>query len=596
MNTLAVNLSKEWREQRPTLAALALVSLAAVGVACACVPRLLMRDPLVAQWIVGLTVLSTVMSIGADLLPRERQRGLALLARIPHGLERAVRGKLCFFALALFGAFAYGSLLAAGASLARTGQLPTGSFGAAPLWLPLALAVSLWVFAVSSWMPNSALTLPAAALFLAVFAWPAALALTGGTAFRPTPDQAVAFVALCTAGAPVSAWASFVVGSRRGRSRARAALIGIAFAVPFFAPAWAWAGVRYHEHVTRPLSIFRAQLGTNPRLVFLDLATQSREETRGSRDDESLTAMIVDLELGAPKFEGPRDSSAFVEDEMFRRYDSFLGLAGCPRFTLYRPGADDPGLTFDGATGESTPSSRVALGPALPTPADFGCPGMHDRFSIRWAGCGQVMRFSDGAVTRTLYRDVERKLVVDGAALGRSVGTELAEVRIRPGRWLVHAARNWSWFDPIALQCAPLTMLGAKERLGPSLSDGRFLLTADDALWIFDPESNAREPVNVLGLEPGDVPYISTWHYGSAPIPVDVPTVVLVGVGPRALGRIDLGTRTLRASFRFGSRAFLELLRVDGPRVTLVEEQRQVVRYDLDRDTREVLFDVSSVK
>ena len=61
---------------------------------------------------------------------------------------------------------------------------------------------------------------------LVCLAWPALLAAKSDSfsnpLYWPTYPQRTWFFTLCIVGAPISAWAAFVVGSRRGRSpRAR---------------------------------------------------------------------------------------------------------------------------------------------------------------------------------------------------------------------------------------------------------------------------------------------------------------------------------------------------------------------------------------
>jgi hypothetical protein len=600
MNSLAVNLSKEWREQRGALGVLAIVALGAVGVAAATLSRATLQDPLVAQWIVGLTVLGTVMSIGADLLARERQRGLEFLARIPHGLERAARGKLCFFALALFGAFAYGALLAAGASFARTSALPIGALDNASLWLPIALAVSLWVFAVSAWMPNSALTLPATALFLGVFAFPAVLAVVEDAVFRPTPLECLVFIALCTAGAPVSAWASFVIGSRRGGSRTRAALIGIAAAVPFFAPAWIWAGARYVALRNAPFEIVNGWVGPDEHYAFLNL---SRVAPRGTPKErmsqyETATALIVDLDRGESRFAGKLDLSGFVESRWSFRRHTFLESTACNRVTLYETDVLNR-KELDCVTASELADDNYSEPSNGPTPVDFGLSIAPKAYTIRWAGLGQLLDYHDGDKQRfEIYRDPERGLNVERTKLlPDERNREYFDIRIRPGRWLVRKQVTWMWIDPTSGATEPLACVAPKETIGPSVDDGRFVLIANGAVFLLDPETGERQGIDTSGAaDLGGVGFLSTETTPyPAPLELDTPCVVVVsGRQCHGVGMLDLRARTLRI-ISTGVHPPIQLMSSHGAQALTLENNARIVRYDIERGTHEVLFDVADV-
>ena len=122
MNHLNVYLWKEWREQRGNLALLALLLLAAVAALTALLPPETLRDPITFNGIVGLSMMATLMSVGSDLMARERQLGaMAFLERLPAGLGTAFSGKLCTFALVMAGSTLYGAALAGGATLRAHG-------------------------------------------------------------------------------------------------------------------------------------------------------------------------------------------------------------------------------------------------------------------------------------------------------------------------------------------------------------------------------------------------------------------------------------------------------------------------------------------
>src|SRR5687768_3901534 len=166
MNTLSTYLWKEWREQRATLAALALLLALGIAAVIGALPRTLANDPLVFQGAVAIAVLAAIMSTGSDLLAREHGgAALRFLERMPAGLQTAFRAKLVFFFGALAAAAAYGALVALAAAFVRSGSAPRALLdGSAPWLIGLLLLVSTWVFAASAWMPASALTFPGTVL------------------------------------------------------------------------------------------------------------------------------------------------------------------------------------------------------------------------------------------------------------------------------------------------------------------------------------------------------------------------------------------------------------------------------------------------
>jgi hypothetical protein len=605
MKTSSIYLWKEWREQRATLGLLALVLLGGVAVLVAVIPRELVRDPFVMQWAVGLTLIATVMSVGSDLFARERQHGaLAFLERVPRGLGSAFRGKLCFFAFALLAALVYGSVLECCAVLVRTGEWPHGLFDGAPLWIPaVAVGTSLWVFALSAWMPSSALTLPATVLFLAIFAWPALLAARGVELFRPTTTQGIVFFALCAIGAPVSAWASFVIGSRRGRSRARAALVGACVAAPFFLPAWIWAGMRYAEVERAPREVLCAWIGPNGHYAFLDIA---RREPSGASVDESarfegISAVTVDLERADWRFQGDVDASSFIDSLSHYRRQAWLGYS--PRRCL----ALHEGSTLlsairaivDTSTARELPSDDARFDSVDgPSPADFGLSVEPPSYHIRWAGLGQVISFwSPGdKVGHEIFRDPARKLVIDRARLFPHHPSIMSDVRVRPGRWLAREGLAWTFVDPSSGKSEFATCIANKEQLGPSLDDGRFVLIARDGLCLLDPDTGAREPIRIVGCMSavhGLFPPACGW---SPPVSLDSPTVVITSeVLRHGIGVLDLCARELRIVAEIPSQ-YIELLRATTTQAITLEGGDTIVRYDLHDGRREVLFSTSAMR
>lgn len=606
LSPLSSYLWKEWREQRATLALLAVLLCAGVAAVSAALPRELAADPLAFQGAVALSLLATVMSVGSDLLARERTGGgLSFLERLPGGLWTAFRAKLVFFVAVLAGAALYGALLASAAALLRAGQLPTGLLeGSAPWLLAVLVAVSLWVFAVSAWMPASALTFPATLLLLGAFAWPAVLSLAGNPLLRPSAAQGLGFAALCAAGAPLSACAAFVFGSRLGRTRRRAAFAGLSVAMLFFAPAWIWAAGRYASLANAPFEVHTAWASPSGRHAFLDLVRRPPVglDVEAAERWERGTALIVDLERGSWDFPGTRDASLFAETRSalrFRRLSepvspTHLRLLDGAR-SLRGEGGRELVLELDSARVLS-PEEATTLPPAELGPGDFGLQREPEHFFITQAGLGHRLSYRDGGLGGERYRSRDGELVVAAEDLPRgATGRELFDVRVRPGLWIARDVHSWVWLDPARGERGELARLPEGAWIGPMVEDGRLLMVHQGAPSLVDPVGGERVP---LRFEGGDGFELRT--------AVGISGMTSVGVAPESMLIVSgrLGMRLAALDVRAGTLTLgptghgrrLRVLWTRGAQALVLENSEAIVRHDLDRGTREVLFSVDDLR
>ena len=611
MNALSIYLRKEWREQRATLASLAfLLALGITGVIAA-LPRTLANDPLVFQGALAFALLATIMSTGSDLLARERSgASLRFLERLPAGLQTAFRAKLVFFFGALVAAALYGALVALAAALVRSGSAPRALLeGNAPWLIGLLLLVSTWVFAASAWMPASALTFPGTLLLLAALAWPAVLALTGNPLYEPTPFEGLVFAVLCVAGAPLSAWGAFVLGSRRGRSRRWAACAGLTIAALCFAPTWAWAASRYASIVNAPFEIRHGTAGVNGRYAFLVLtrrappgvATDSAE--RWNRP----TALLVDLERKTWSQPGPVDASAFLgvssaSGRMHLLEDEFAEPVSLVLDSSESLDAQDL-VHFDRESAERLEpnDSRVEPEPRI-GPREFGLAVAPERYMVRSAGAGHSLRFKQGEHFVELYRDPDGR-VFDASALPRGAhGAELYDVRVRRGRWVARDARAWVWLGPSSGELGRLDCVESEEWIGPMLDDGRVLIVSAGRTELLDIESGKRTALALVGEEGFELRSVAaasgmSWAAlpSSAPCVVYVSGVSVSGARGMCLAVLDVARGTLDLGpASHGSR--VRLLNLDPRRPLALEDGDRIVRYDLERDAREVLFEIDQIR
>lgn len=593
MNVLPTYLWKEWREQRATLGLLALALTLGTGVVLATLPRAAAGDPITFLGIVTFAAAATVLAVGADLLSRERERGLRFLERQPAGLAAAFRAKLAFLVLAMGAALAFGVLLASSAAWLRGGTPPALDLDfAQPLGLILVL--SLWTFAVSAWMPSSALTLPATALLLAALAWPAFPVILRHPLYEPTETQVWIFAALGVLGAPASAWAAFVVGSRAGRTRRAAACAGLAVAAAAFAPSWGWAASRHLAARNAPLEFRVAWAGENGRYAFVNAA---RVDITGRDQDMPWTAVVVDLADGSWTFAGPRDASAFSRP--FQR-DRTAADSPC----------DEPLTLFDKDTGE--PWNEQALDPltARPTkqvsetlpeapPSSFGLEESPRTWSVTSAGHGLRLQYRDGDVQRFRFLGRDGRLVSDDDLPRDEHGQTATLVLTRPGRWLVHGTRGWLLFDPATGASDPWTRVERGERLGPLLEDGRVLLTAGERVHLLDVESGERQELSTASGASVAARYVHAAEGGPwSCLPVDRASLVVLNVeiqGSARLAWLDPGARTLTPGPLVDEDS-LRVLWSDGPRAIVLEGTQRIALHDLARNERRVILDAADVR
>lgn len=594
MNVLSTYLWKEWREQRATLAVLAAALCVGVASVLATLPRAAAADPLTFQCVVAGTLAAAILTVGADLLSRERERGLRFLERHPGGLATAFRAKLVFLLGVVALALAFGVLLAATAARLRTGAWPAAEVGLDfALSMGPLVVLSLWTFAASAWMPSSALALPAGALLLATLGWPVIPVLLREPGFQPTQAQVWTFAALCVVGAPASAWAAFVAASRAGGTRRAATIVGLTVAAAAFAPSWGWAAVRFHAARNTPFELGPVWVGDNGRFAFVNA-----RRPRALGDDELLhSALKVDLRDGSWTFAGERDSSAFTRTVQAMRQDTepLSPTSETLALVLQRDGTW-PQVLIDPLSGEVV-ERESEPDVAGVTPADFGLEVQPKGWSVGRAGIGLRLRYGldgvEGMLTRTLAPDgrIARSEDLPRDAFGHA----LTFLLVRPGRWLARDTRGWSLFDPETGTLERLDVLGPKEFLGPLLDDGRALLQSQDRLFVLDLESGGRTPIELLDPEPLRVRSVhgTTGTFGCVPAGRPALVVVMDGRTSR-LGWLDISARTLRTGPSCGD-LHLGVLWSDGPRAIVLEDAQRIAFHDLERNERRVILDAADV-
>ena len=335
--------------------------------------------------------------------------------------------------------------------------------------------------------PSGALTFPATVFFLVCLAWPALLAAKSNPVsaplFWPTQWQSIVFFVLTIAGAPVSAWAAFVIGSNRGRSRRRAGLVGLSVAALFFLPAWAWAGLRYAQLKRAPFKIESVAMGTGGNYAFVNLVRHPTQDPL-SRTDNNLhySALLVDITNREWRLAGKLDRSAFVPEHAYQRSKALLD-SDCPRFFLVdRSVNGEPVQGWDGLTARVSENCEPTRTPAYgPYPADFGVLKPPAGYRVHWAGLGHELRFrDDDRDIVQIFRDPLSGLVLDSAEIQSELNW--ISVRIRKDRWLCSHHGGLTWVDPSSGETTETGCDTSGLLLGPSITDGRVVLIGRDGL------------------------------------------------------------------------------------------------------------------
>lgn len=593
MNILRIYLWKEWRDQRAAILGLVVV-LPLLFLAAGLVWHgALLREALRSGVAASAGCLCALLVIGSSLIPGELAHSrLRFLERLPASLSAAFFAKLAFFTVVLGAISVYTTFIAGAILLASQGVLPAGFLDAlSERYLLPSIGIALWTFAVSAWVPQGVLALPAALLCIGALCWPIVFFFGASDAIRPLAWEARSFCALCALGAMASSWTSFVHGLRFGATRGRSALLGLATAVACVSPMWVWAAVRWHDTVSidpkaADFRIDCAWVGSGGRVAFLSAHRSIGKQQSGGFDH----ALLADLELGSWR------SLAGVHT-WTRPLDYRWTGAGGAHFPsvelqLFQNDSqeEDGVLDGDGRSAELEGSRRLRF-TTLPSQSDLGLDDTHRVSS--WRGLGYGLRHREGEHwVASGYYDPSRCRSFGLEELReRGLATD-SSVLIRPGAWIVEDPRSRSWitFDPETGARAPLLDISRQDRLGPLLADGRVLLASGGDLWLFHPETGTRQKVLFTDGWRGEIQAVANAAPFDAPLEFVSPCVISVwGRDWNGLARLDLAEHAARRAA--GSSSRVRLVHCpDMETAIAVEDDRRLVRLRFDSEDREVLF------
>lgn len=541
MNALPTYLWKEWRDHRAIVVAYLVGAPLLIGIASLAIGKewwSTRQDWPTIGAFVGFAV--AALAFGADLVAGElRRRKLGFLARLPGDLSGAFVAKLAYFVAVLIG-FAFWTYAAA--AIASNGTRGSPWFPPlawskyATLWWA-ALVVAGWLLAVSSWMPRGTFALPATVLALAALLAPVfgAFASNPTMTLRPLEFETMAFW-LALSG-PFVAAASFTCGWRQGGTVRSRLAWSLGPAIIAFAPVWAWAGTRVHEHrhldpSEASFRLHAAALGTGGRFAFVNGYHDLTSPTSSLRQPEwgASHPMIVELETGSWRAAGGPDHlfwSAYLSRNP-AGVDEVMLLAG--KHDARLPIASQCVDCFDGSTGLPLTGEqwkrllRGARSDDSQLPHSSASTFLPDGRQVWVANWKIVERTRDGVQGEVVPDIPDRWALPLGAGVeGENAWydctrrrawrkQELASlfhqvVLVRAGRWIVvkrnTATRegdlaNTMLWDPETRELAPVPGLSGNLLRGLH-PDGRLLVVetastegAAGAFVLLDPESGSR--------------------------------------------------------------------------------------------------------
>jgi hypothetical protein len=492
MTTLHRYLWKEWREHGPVVLGLLAAVPVLLAIAAFALPHKAFHTPLLPT-ISGLACLGiAVFAICSDLVPAERMR---FVRRLPSGLLPSFLAKLCFFLVAALALAAYGYFAGGLTNLLKGGTFARAiEFNLRPERPEGALVLgTLWVFAVSCWIPRGILAVPATALMFGLLILPAVLLADGEWSLSPRELLGGAMPALWAAGAVLAAALAFLLGRRFGGRPLGAVKYGLMVPLLCTLPFWA--------STTKRFLMCKGYLGGEPRIVSAIMGEGGRylfvnryREWHEPRHYASMPGLILDLDEGRIQEAGPgffrsvvwgpagpvphsavRFNDGFYEGRSAKHLDALPDpLAARARFavTRHRTG-DGREAWFEGS--------------------ELVCEAPSGEREILWEE--RHGRAADlGIVGHTQAFDLSRLK----AYARRDLGFGFHLLRIRRGRWLLtHPKAGWQLFDPETNERSAAPFLARGDRIEAVLDDGRVLLRRRDGPLVhLDPESGEESLVS----------------------------------------------------------------------------------------------------
>jgi hypothetical protein len=589
MNTFFAHLDKEWREQRRGL--VALLALAALAPLMSLVlPERFLPDTAPIAWLATLAAAALAACLlASDLVPREvapGSSGTALLARLPHGLSRALHGKALVFVAGIACAAVLAAVSGSIADVVR-GGLDAHVWGFDTHFAAVVvLALLPWPFAASTFVTRGLWSVPVALLG----AWPAWGLVIGLYVLVPNDAQRVLVLLSNAVAAYAVARIAFVGGHAGGPSTRRALLRGASALAGVCLPLAGYMAHAHHMSTTveparddfRIASFCVDAAGERAWVdaYCSDWTLPLRADPRRRHETDNRRSFVVDVDDGDWKFVGAHGSRV-------QALHSF-GLPG----TLARPGQSFVQLSIGAEDSVIDTDTERRL-----TADEVRALGAEDRsFGWEWysLGRGRLRRTGPGVFDR-VYVDPVTGIEIAYAELFDEDKKSPHQVVVRDGSWLtVRGYGITELLDPRTLErrAAPDIFTDRMDSEVPMLFDGRVVvLDREQRLFAVDPDApEAAEEFAGLSERFGRVVvrWLEPWSERSARGPflarVDAehgePHYVALAFDPP---RLVAAVPSENTSHWYG--AWL-----DAERALVLENDRHLVEIDFARGTRRVVF------
>ena len=566
---------------------------------------------------------AATLTVGSDLFSRERRAPVKqFLQRIPANLSTVFWAKLSFFVLSLAGSLVFGFLLAAvmtwlsGDTLPRALKGPDRDF---PLQLALFVAFASWVFAISTWVRTSVMAVPTTLVLAAVLVFVGALPFFLLNLLPSFPFDPPAFFWFVAGMGLISARVSFVNSAKRSNPGRSAALSCLGLAFLSFLPVYGSLAVSIVEALDRFHIIEVAAIGENSRFAFIGVKQRSlfRQDQiyfpNATQDDKEHvreksayvfpSVLRLDLETGEREFIGTRRMTT-IESSRGRPIASVLEHQLVEVIDLLptnkKGGARGRQLGlvstyYDLGSGEPSELTReqVHAGFGL-GPNDFGVesfPGVPEIYPSGFGSCASLLETSMSMPTYYRTADGHKTMATEHVGIGT--------VRVLPDGFLVRKERRWHLHDPETGDDVVPKGIERGDLILALLSDGSlFVLSPNRDLLIVDPSLTLRRPIKIPPNRSHapiqEVRFHQSENRDRIPIDISKPLVVAIGEREWSLAQIDFSKAELtRTEIQIGTNPFF--VRSSPSEAVLVESNTQLVRHNLERAERTVLFDASEL-
>jgi hypothetical protein len=586
MNTFFAHLDKEWREQRRGLVALLLLA-AALPFAVWTLPDGALPSSAPLGEIAALVLLvATTALLASDLVPRERAgdaRGIALLARLPRGLSRALSSKALVFVVGVTATTLTAYCIGRTIDAWRGTYDPHTWNSARSTALLFAALFAPWLFVASTFVARGSWTAPVA-LFTTWPAWSIA-----GIVYVEADGATIRALVLLVNAATAFGTAHFVFAGGNDASRStRAALRRGALALALIA---ATLGLPAILAMRRAVTVDPTHDSLRIEKFVVD-PTGTRLWVRAYRQPEHPPSMFSRGDIRVMTVDADHGDWAFVGDT-----GADFSAVGPPDWLSVRritspivvrePNANASPRFFDPTTARPIDSevALTAVRSAFELP-----PGDWSRY-----GNARVEHSADRLAENTRVTDRTTGASVLLGEVADELGRPCRTLFVRGGSWvMVSMGLHVELFDPVSRtrRPAPESLTLMNRTLTP-LADGRFIgRDTDGRLVAVDPDApHVAEPIAGLAprFEGANLHHVD---YNVTAERAELPRLFTLTAadGSRAHARLLSDPPRFAGTVEQVGTNVLNVVWLDADRLLFLEDWRHIVELDFARGTRRVVF------